>query len=456
MDHLTGGSVDSFREFTEEIDPNRYYPSHKASDFYHHYKEDIKLLGEMGFKLFRMSINWTRIYPQGEGDVNSEGIKFYHDVFDELHKYNIEPLVTISHNDVPYALSLKYDGWAGRDTIDCYVNYVKTIFEEYKNDVKYWLTFNEIQGVIMNGCAFLGGGIHSIRNKSLTAGLKFTDEKYQYSKEEVELTHQALHHMLVASAVVTKYAHDNYPQYKIGCMTAGAFMIPFSCKPEDMLLCQDYMHENFFFTSDVQVRGYYPSYINRIYKEKGIKVNVKEDDARILKEGCVDFFSFSYYSTGTITSDKNAELTDGNLALGGVNPYLKRSQWGWQIDPLSLRYFLNQIYDRYQIPVMIVENGIGQKDIFENGLVHDQYRIEFTREHIKAMEAAIEDGVELIGYSTWGCIDITAASTGQMSKRYGFVYVDADDYGNGTFNRYRKDSFYWYKKVIASNGEDLD
>lgn len=456
-DHLTLGSRTKPRRFTEEIDENELYPSHRAVDFYHHYKEDIALLGEMGFKVFRMSINWARIIPDGEGEVNQKGIEFYHNVFNELHKYNIEPLVTISHYELPYALSIKYNGWAGRETIDCYLKYCEVIFNEYKNDVKYWLTFNEINSVILEGSAYFSGGIHSIQNKGMAAGVLNEDEKITYSNDEKNLQYQALHHMFIASAKAVMLGHKINPDFKIGCMIAGICQNSYSCRPEDIMATIKARQSIFYFCSDVQVRGYYPSYIKRYFAENNIHITMEKDDEKILRDGTVDFYSFSYYSTGCVTVDEDVKKTGGNMVFGAANPYLQTSQWGWQIDPVGLRCFLNEIYDRYQKPIMVVENGLGQADILnEDKSIHDDYRIEYVRKHVESLNEAIEDGVEVWGYTPWGCIDLVAASTGEMAKRYGFVYVDYQDDGTGDGSRYRKDSFYWYKKVIASNGEDLD
>ena len=455
-DHLTLGSRIKPRYFTEEIEPDIIYPSHRATDFYHRYKEDIALFGEMGFKTFRMSINWARIYPDGQGEVNPEGIQFYHNVFQELHKYGIEPLVTISHYELPYALSLKYDGWAGRETIACYTKYVKTIFNEYKDEVTYWLTFNEINSVSLEGSGYLAGGIHSIKNKGMAAGVLDKEEEIKYSNMERNKQYQALHHMFVASAKAVQIGHEINPNFKIGCMIGGVCQNTYSCKPEDLLATIKARQSIFWFCSDVQVRGYYPSYMKRYFRENNIEVKITEEDKEELKKGTVDFYSFSYYSTGCVTTDPNVLKTTGNLVFGAANPYLQTSEWGWQIDPIGLRCFLNEIYDRYQKPIMVVENGLGQNDTLEDGKVHDPYRIDYIREHVKAMNEAIEDGVELWGYTPWGCIDVVAASTGEMAKRYGFIYVDYQDDGTGNGDRYRKDSFYWYKKCIESNGEDLD
>ncbi len=454
MDHMTLGSKEEPRYFTEEIDPNIVYPSHKGSDFYHHYKEDIALFAEMGFKAYRMSINWSRIYPHGDDEKpNQKGIEFYRNVFKELRKYDIEPIVTISHYESPYYLSKEYDGWLNRKLIDFYLNYCETIFNEYNGLVKYWLTFNEINSTINDGGAFSSGGILSVENKNMSANVAKNIDNETKQKQ-----YQAAHHMFVASAKAVQLAHKINPENKVGCMIGGICQYPFTCDPNDMLLAQQERQNIFWYCSDIQVRGKYPNYAKRYFKARNITLDITDDDLETLKNGCVDFYTFSYYSTGCVTTHEDTKKTAGNLVFGVANPYLQTSQWGWQIDPQGLRYFLNEIYDRYQIPIMITENGLGQVDKLEDdGTIHDDYRIDYLREHIKAMESAInEDGVDLIGYTMWGCIDLTAASTGEMKKRYGFIYVDADDYGNGTYNRYKKDSFYWYKKVIASQGNDLD
>lgn len=456
-DHLTLGSRFKPRQFTEDIRDDFVYPSHRATDFYHRYKEDIKLFAEMGFKIFRMSINWSRIFPKGEGEINQEGLNFYHKVFKELRKYDIEPLVTISHYELPFALSKKYDGWVGKETIECFVTYAHTLFNEYKNEVRYWLTFNEINSVSLEGSGYLSGGIYSIENKNMTAGVLDKDDRITYSASERNKQFLALHNMFIASARAVKIGHDINPEFKIGCMIGGICQNPYSCRPEDLLATIKARQSVFWFCSDVQVRGYYPSYMNRYFKENNINIEITESDKEELKNGCVDFYSFSYYSTGCITTDEKIAKTTGNLVFGAANPYLKTSEWGWQIDPIGLRCFLNEIYDRYQKPIMVVENGLGQSDVLEeDGSIHDNYRIEYFKSHIQSMSEAIEDGVDLIGYTPWGCIDVVAASTGEMAKRYGFIYVDYQDDGSGSGERYRKDSFYWYKKCIELNGNIFD
>ena len=412
-----------------------YYPNHKGTDFYHHYKEDIALFAEMGFKMFRMSIAWPRIYPHADDEKpNEEGLKFYHDVFDELHKYNIEPLVTISHYDDPLAIDEELGGWQNRNTIDLYVKYATTLFNEYKDDVKYWLTFNEI-----NCDAMI---VQFVPNLPL---------------EKQKLAYITLHNKFVASARVVKYAHDHFPQFKIGCMVAGVFTYPLTCDPKDVIANMEKMQDFFYYSGDVQARGYYGNYAQRTWKKYDLDPSYFEQDKDVLLEGKVDFFTYSYYSTSCETTHKDAKRDGGgNLSLGYYNKYIQYSDWGWGMDPDGLRYSLNEIYDRYQIPVMVVENGLGAIDTLEaDGTVHDPYRIEYMREHVKAMEKALEDGVELLAYTPWGCIDLVSASTGEMRKRYGMIYVDMDDEGKGTMNRYRKDSFYWYQRCIKSNGKDI-
>ena len=423
-----------------ECDDKHYYPSHEAIDLYHHYKEDIALFAEMGFKCFRLSIAWTRILPNGDdAQPNEEGLKFYEDVFDECHKYGIEPLVTICHFDTPIALIKKYGGWKDRRMVDAYVHYCEVLFDRYKGKVKYWLTFNEVDSVI--------------RHPFTTAGIipsRVPEDKM------LETCYQALHHQLVASAMVVKDCHEIIPGSKVGCMLTKLTTYARTCAPDDELATQAKNLENLFY-ADVHVWGEYPRLILKMFERKGIHVEMLPEDAATLKAGCVDFVSCSYYMTMTESVDPNAERTPGNTVLGVKNPYLPSTDWGWQIDPKGLRYSLIELYDRYRKPLMVVENGMGAKDVVEaDGSIHDPYRVEYFRQHISEMGKAIDEGVEMWGYTTWAPIDLISASTNQMSKRYGFIYVDQDDLGNGTLARSRKDSFYWYKKVIASNGEDLD
>ena len=425
----------------KELDDEVNYPKRHGSDFYHHYKEDIALMAEMGFKVYRMSIAWSRIYPNGDDEYpNEEGLKFYDNVFDELKKYNIEPLVTMSHYEPPLNIVLNYDGWYSREVIDMFTKYVTTICTRYKDKVKYWLTFNEVDSMI--------------RHPYTTGGLiqdRFPGKNFE------EVIFQAMHHQFVASALATKICHEIIPGSMVGCMLTKLTYYPYTCKPEDVLAAQQKMRSTYAY-SDTQVFGVYPAYLLSHFENNGIHIVKGENDDEIMQKYPVDFVSFSYYSSSCEAgSYEGLEVTPGNTIMALKNPYIPASDWGWQIDPIGLRVSLVDLYDRYRKPLFIVENGLGAKDILtEDKKVHDDYRIEYLREHFKCMSDAIyEDGVELLGYTSWACIDLVSESTKQMSKRYGYIYVNADDYGRGTYNRYRKDSFFWYKHVIETNGEEL-
>ena len=445
-DMCTNGSHKVPKRVTRTILPDTLYPSHEAIDFYHHYEEDIALFAEMGFKCFRTSINWTRIFPTGmEEEPNEKGLAFYDKVFDCCKKYGIEPLVTISHYELPFALVEKYNGWEGRELIEYFERYCRVIFERYQGKVKYWLTFNEINAGTMPMGTILSTGTFRGYEGPVTEAPDIPQERYQ-----------ALHHMFLASAKVVKYAHEHYPDYKMGNMICFILSYPLTCNPDDIVKNQEQMRETNWYCSDVMVRGEYPVYAKRLWERKGVTVKMEDGDAEILREGTVDFYTFSYYMSNCITVDPNAEATEGNIGAGFKNPYLEASDWGWQIDPKGLRYALNEIYDRYRIPLMVVENGLGAYDEKgEDGMVHDTYRIDYLRKHIEQMKEAVKDGVDLMGYTPWGCIDLVSASTGEMAKRYGFIYVNKFDDGTGDLSRERKESFFWYKKVIGSNGEDL-
>lgn len=446
-DMCTNGSREQPKRITRQWEDGTIYPSREASDFYHHYKEDIALMAEMGFKTFRLSIAWTRIFPTGmEERPNEAGLAFYDRVFDECRKYGIEPLVTISHYEMPYALVEAYNGWESRECIGYFMSYCRTIFERYQHKVTYWLTFNEI-----NAGTMPMGNVMSLGTVKGYTGtiLDFPDNP--------QVRFQALHHQFVASAKAVKLAHEEYPQFKMGNMICFITMYPLTCSPADMLKAQQEMQIKNWFCSDVQVRGEYPYYAERYFEENGIHIKMEDGDREILKEGCVDFYTFSYYMSNCVSEAPGAEVGEGNLTGGLKNPYLEASDWGWQIDPQGLRYTLNEIYSRYQIPMMVVENGLGAYDrLEEDGSIHDTYRIDYLRRHIAQMKEAVSDGVELWGYTPWGCIDLVSASQGEMAKRYGFIYVDKYDDGTGTLERKRKKSFSWYQKVIASNGEDLE
>ena len=417
------------------VDEKVYYPSHVATDFYNHYKEDIALMAEMGFKCFRMSINWSRIYPNGDDKVpNEEGLKFYDDVFDELLKYGIEPVVTINHFDIPLSLATKYEGWLDRKTIEFFEKYCDTIFTRYKNKVKYWMTFNEV---------------NFLRDYT-TLGIT---EASNPQKQQ-----QAIYHLLLGSAKAVILGHKINPDFKIGLMVANILFYPETCKPNDTIKTIEVERMLKDFYLDVQTRGYYPSY--KLKELERLNVNlVKEDgDEELLRNGVIDYIGFSYYNSAVISTKENKENSEGNQIGGVKNPYLEESEWGWPIDPQGIRIVLNRLYDKYQKPLMIVENGLGALDtVEEDGTINDDYRIDYLKKHIIEMKKAVEyDGVDLIGYTPWGCIDLVSAGTGEMKKRYGFVYVDMDDKGNGTLKRSKKKSFYWYKKVIESNGECLE
>ena len=417
------------REIHEYIHENTYYPSHVATDFYHHYQEDIKLFAQMGFKCFRMSISWSRIFPRGdEEQPNEEGLAFYDKVFDELLKYGIEPVVTLSHYETPLTLVNEYGSWRSRKLVDFFEHYCKTVFSRYKDKVKYWMTFNEI-----NGCLEVARPWHQ-------AGIVYRDDEDHY-----QTILQASHHMFVASAKAVIAGHEINPNFKIGCMLIYPTTYAATCNK--ML--------NTFYYGDVHVRGRYTNTCTSLLHKHGVEIKMEPGDEELLAKGKVDYIGFSYYFSAVEGND--AEEIEGNVVKGGRNPYLKMTDWGWQIDPLGLRTALNELYDRYQLPLFIVENGMGAVDTVEvDGSINDAYRIDYIKEHIKAFKDAVEiDEVDLMGYTPWGCIDLVAASTGEMRKRYGFIYVDKDDEGNGTLARKPKKSFYWYQNVIKTNGEEL-
>lgn len=430
-------STDEINKAIKNIEDMVNYPKRHGSKFYYRYKEDIKLLSEMGFKVFRMSIAWSRIFPNGDDEFpNEKGLEFYDKVFDELLKYNIKPMVTMSHYEPPLNLVLKYDGWYSREVIGFFTKYVETICNRYKDKVKYWLTFNEIDSIIRH--PFTSGALLKDRFKN---------------KNFEEVCYQAMHHQFIASALATKTCHKIIPDSKVGCMITKLSYYPMTCKPEDILKSQQEMRKIYAF-SDTQVFGEYPSYLKSYYKNKGINIKKEIGDDEIMKNYPVDFISFSYYMSSCVASDEsNYDVTAGNTVMGLKNPYLESSDWGWQIDPIGLRISMVELYDRYRKPLFIVENGLGAKDKLIDGKVHDSYRIDYLKKHFEAMHDAINlDGVDLIGYTSWACIDLISESTKQISKRYGYIYVDIDDYGEGTYERYKKDSFYWYKDVIENNG----
>lgn len=415
-----------------------FYPSHEAIDFYHRYKEDIALFAEMGFKALRLSISWARIFPNGDDtEPNEAGLLFYDKVFDELLKNGIEPVVTIAHFDVPVSLVERYGSWRNRKLVGLFETYAKTLFTRYQSKVKYWMTFNEINMLLH--LPFVG------------AGLIFEEGDHQE-----QIKYQAAHHQLVASALAVKACHEIIPDAMIGCMLAAGATYPYTCNPDDIWAAMEKDRESFFFI-DVQSRGEYPGYAKRFFKDHGLDIEMEAGDEELLKQNTVDYIGFSYYaSRATSTDPEIKNMTAGNVFGSIENPYLEKSEWGWTIDPKGFRITANQLYDRYQKPLFVVENGLGAVDMpDESGEVNDDYRISYLQKHVKEMSEAIEDGVEILGYTSWGPIDLVSASSGEMKKRYGYIYVDKDNDGQGTLARSRKKSFHWYKKVIATNGEEV-
>lgn len=448
IDDALPGGPDRFKivnepDFNWQIQPDKYkYPNHDAIDFYHHYKEDIKLFAEMGFKCYRFSIAWTRIFPNGdETEPNEKGLEFYDKVIDECLKYNIEPVVTLFHYEMPIHLVTEYGSWKNRKLITFAERYAKAVIDRYSDRVKYWITFNEINSALH----------FSVMGQGLVKSNGADDKQNIY---------QSWHNQFVTSAWAVKYAHEKRADAKVGCMILYATMYAYDADPKNQLARLKENQEFNQYCADVQARGEYPAYADSLYKKYGFTfadLETKPEDFELLKEGTVDYISFSYYmSTAINVTDKSLPTANGNLVGGVKNPFLAASEWGWQIDPTGLRIALNELYNRYQKPVFIVENGLGAVDQpDENHFVQDDYRIKYLKQHIEAIAGAVADGVDVMGYTPWGCIDLVSASTGQMSKRYGFIYVDKDDDGNGSLKRYKKASFDWYKNVIATNGEEL-
>lgn len=438
-DCFTAGAVDREREYTKGILSGKNYPSHEAIDFYHRYKEDVALFAEMGFKCFRTSINWTRIFPNGdELEPNEKGLSFYDNLFDECLKYGMEPVVTISHYETPYHLVETIGSWRSREMIQHYLRFCETIFKRYRNKVKYWMTFNEINVIVLK--------------PEIAAGIQL-----QEGEDFYQTIYQAAHHIFVASAKAVTLGHVINPNFQIGMMMLYPTFYGESAHPLDQLKCMEAIDVHYLF-SDVQARGYYSNKAKKFLEHKGVVLRQEPEDAATLKDGTVDYIGFSYYNSNVASHKMNENTTAGNMLHTIKNPYLEASEWGWSVDPVGLRLALNYLYDRYQIPLFVVENGLGAVDnVEEDGSIHDSYRISYLREHIEQIKLAVEeDGVELMGYTPWGCIDLVSAGTGEMKKRYGFIYVDKDNEGNGTLRRSKKDSFAWYQKVIASNGEDLN
>lgn len=441
VDVLTKGAHEVPRVITDSVESDQFYPNHEAIDFYGRYKEDVALFAEMGFKCFRTSIAWTRIFPNGdEATPNEAGLQFYDNLFDELLKYGIEPVITLSHFEMPNHLVKQYGSWANRQVIDFFVKFSQTVMERYQHKVKYWITFNEINNQ-RNWKLPIWGYCNS--------GMIYTD----YPNPE-QMMYQVLHHQFVASAQVVKLGHQINPDFKIGSMIHIMPLYPATCRPEDVLLAQEFMREKYLF-SDVQVRGYYPSYLIKEWQRKNIHIEMAAGDEQILREGCADYLAISYYMTNIVSTQKEEGQTTSLFENSRLNPYLPASDWGWQIDPDGLRVALSELYERYQKPIFIVENGLGAIDeVQADGSINDDYRINYLSEHIKAVATAINyDGVDVMGYTPWGCIDCVSFTTGEYKKRYGFIYVDKHDDGTGTMARSKKKSFYWYQQVIASNGQ---
>ncbi|KIL18771.1 glycoside hydrolase family 1 protein [Bacillus safensis] len=444
-DPYAQGKVNNFTFDVSSAELNKYkenpdafdFPKRRGIDFYHRYEEDIALFAEMGFKVFRLSISWARIFPTGlEDKPNEEGLAFYDKVFDECAKYGIEPLVTMSHYEMPITLTEKYNGWMSRELVPLFEKYARAILERYKNKVKYWITFNEMN---MNlNSLYTGAGILE----------DLVDHKLQAA-------YQASHHQFVASALTVKAAKEIIPDVQIGCMINQIEAYAKTTKPEDQLQAVKSNQLNMFYP-DVQARGEYPTYMVKYFADNQIKLDIEEQDEQILKEGTVDFVAISYYMSHVAEAREDAAELAGTFDSPIKNEHLELSQWDWPIDPMGLRISLIKLYDRYQKPLFVCENGLGARDtLTQDGKIHDDYRIDYLKKHIEQMKEAVKEGVDLMGYTPWGCIDLISCGTSQMTKRYGLIYVDQDDLGNGTLNRYRKNSFFWYKNVIASNGEDL-
>lgn len=445
-DVMTAGGNGISRKITEGILENEYYPNHEAIDFYHHYKEDIQLFKEMGLKCLRTSISWSRIFPNGtEQEPNEAGLQFYDDLFDELIKNGIEPVITLSHFEMPYNLYKEFGGFGNKEVIPLFVKFAKCVFTRYKDKVTHWMTFNEI-----NNQADGQEDLHVWTNSAMI--LNETD-----NKEEVVF--QAAMNELIASAYAVREGKKINPNFKIGCMMAYVPIYPHSCNPNDMIASLK-INERRYFYSDVHVRGEVPSYTQKYWERNNYNIEISEEEKAVLKEGTVDYIGFSYYMSGTVSTDMTIEGMPNKDFKGTQmvrNPYIESSDWGWPIDPVGLRYILNTVYQRYNVPLFIVENGFGAYDqLDENNFIKDDYRIDYLSKHIEQMELAIvEDGVDVIGYTPWGIIDIVSFGSGEMEKRYGMIYVDKDNKGKGTLKRSKKMSFDWYKNVIATNGAEL-
>lgn len=445
-DVMTAGGNGIPRKITKGIIEGEYYPNHEAIDFYHRYKEDIQLFKELGLKCLRTSISWSRIFPTGQEETpNEQGLKFYDDLFDECLKNGIEPVVTLSHFEIPYAVYEDFGGFANKAVIPLFVKFAQCVFDRYKDKVTYWMTFNEI-----NNQADGQEPVHVWTNSAMII---------EDDQDKEALVFQAGVNELIASAWAVNEGKKINPNFQFGCMMAYVPIYPYSCAPEDMIASVK-ANERRFFYSDVHVRGEIPTYTEKYWEQKGLTIDISEKEQQILRQGTVDYIGFSYYMSGTITTLPDVEgrqTEDIPSAKLVKNPYITASDWGWPIDPVGLRYVLNTVYQRYDLPLFIVENGFGAYDqLTDSNEIHDDYRINYLREHIEQMKkAVVEDGVPLIGYTPWGIIDIVSFGSGEMEKRYGMIYVDKDNTGKGTLQRLKKDSFAWYQQVIETNGEQL-
>lgn len=447
-DVLTAGAHGVPRRITPSVLPGERYPNHHGIDFYHTYPQDIALFAELGFRCFRTSISWSRIFPRGDEDTPCEaGLQFYDRLFDALLDHGIEPVITLSHFEMPLALAQEYGGWCNRKTIGFFSRYADTVMRRYRNKVRYWMTFNEI-----NNQTNLGTDLFGWTNAGVC---------YLQQPDPKKALWQSVHHQMVASALAVRSGHDINPDAKIGCMVAMTPCYPWSCNPDDILLASECMHERYFFT-DVHCRGRYPAYMLRRWEREGLTPAIEPGDEEILSRGTVDYIGISYYMSQTVRADATADTPSADPVAAGNphivrNPYVAATDWGWQIDPAGLRWSLSALYERHQLPVFVVENGLGAIDQLQpDGSCDDTNRIEYLRSHIRAVRDAIElDGVPVMGYTPWGCIDVVSFTTGELRKRYGMIYVDLNDDGTGTGKRYKKKSFAWFQRVIASNGEEL-
>lgn len=445
-DYLEKGTLLSRKkDFELKFKEDLYYPRHDGIDFYHQYKNDIALFAEMGFKVLRTSIAWTRIYPNGdEKEPNEDGLQFYDDLFDEILSHNIKPLITLSHFEMPAYLVEHYHGWESEETICFFVKYAEIVLKRYQNKVKHWIAFNEINGNVNDI-----KGNHPI---AIHTGLSFREGDDRYQK-----VYQAIHNQFVACSKVVKLCHEIIPDGLMGGMIAHIPSYPRTCSPEDVFYNMQAEKKRGLFFLDVMTHGEYPYYFKKYCEKYQLKIEMKDEDLKIMKQYPIDYIAMSYYMTITVSAHpEDYPKSEGNHFSGILNPYLKASQWGWEVDPLGLRYSLNMLYDRYNLPIFVVENGFGANDEFdESGNINDDYRIQYLNDHLIAVREALEDGVRVLGYCSWGPIDLISAGTGEMKKRYGFIYVDKNDQGKGTLKRFKKKSFYWYKKVIESMGESL-